>query len=207
MRQPVRISGERRLMPALVAVLLATPGVALADHLGTTRPVPLRGPAAAALALRSPEVTPGSAIALDLVYDQSGCHGGNTSPALAWTHAPAGTRSFAVLMLDPDAPGGVWWHWAVFDIPAAVSSLQADAGNPTRHLLPRGAVQVHNDFGSLGYAGPCPPPGPPHHYRLLLYALRVANLGLDPGASAAQVAAHAQANALAQAEIVGLYGR
>ena len=82
-----------------------------------------------------------------------------------------------------------------------------DAGDPARHLLPSGAVQVHNDFGSLGYAGPCPPPGRPHHYRLLLYALRVANLGLDPGANAAQVAASAQANALAEAEIVGVYGR
>lgn len=194
-------------MPALLAALLAAPGVALADHWGTSLSAPLHGAAAAALALQSPDVAPGAEIALDHVYDRSGCHGGNTSPALAWAHPPMGTRSFALLMLDPDAPGGVWWHWAVFDIPATVSSLQADAGDPTRRLLPAGAVQVHNDFGSLGYAGPCPPPGPPHHYRLLLYALRVANLGLDPGASAAQVAASAQANALAQAEIVGLYGR
>ena len=207
MRQTVRIRGERRLMPTLVAALLATPGVASAEHWGTGLSAPLQGAGAAALGLRSPDITPGAEIALRHVYDQSGCHGGNASPALAWTHPPTGTRSFALLMLDPDAPGGVWWHWAVFDIPAAVSSLQADAGDPTRHLLPQGAVQVHNDFGSLGYAGPCPPPGPQHHYRLLLYALRVANLGLDPGASAAQVAAHAQANALAQAEIVGLYGR
>ena len=192
MRQTVRIGGGRRLIPAFVAALLTVPGVAWANH---------------ALALQSPDVASGAQIALGHVYDRSGCHGGNASPALAWAHPPTGTRSFAVLMLDPDAPGGVWWHWAVFDIPATARSLQADAGDPTRHLLPPGAVQVDNDFGSLGYAGPCPPPGPPHHYRLLLYALRVANLGLDPGASAAQVAANAQANALAQAEIVGLYGR
>jgi len=188
----MRIIGGRRLMLALVAALLAAPpAFAVAPR----------------LALQSPDVAPGAAIALDHVYDESGCHGGNNSPALSWTHPPTGTRSFAVLMLDPDAPGGVWWHWAVFDIPAAVSSLQTGAGDPARHLLPAGAIQVHNDFGSLGYAGPCPPPGPPHHYQLLLYALRVPSLGLDPGASAAQVAASAQANALAEAEIVGLYGR
>ena len=195
MRQTTRISCDRWLMTALAAALVA--GLC----------APHRAAAASSLALQSPDVAPGAAIALDHVYDESGCHGGNTSPALSWTHPPTGTRSFAVLMLDPDAPGGAWWHWAVFDIPAAVSSLRAGAGDPSRHLLPTGAIQAHNDFGSLGYAGPCPPPGPPHHYRLLLYALRVANLGLDPDASAAQVAADAQANALARAEIVGFYGR
>jgi Raf kinase inhibitor-like YbhB/YbcL family protein len=187
MRRTVRIISDRRLALALLAVLFAA---------ATSR-----------LALQSPEVTPGGAIALDQVYDESGCHGGNTSPALSWNHPPAGTRSFAVLMVDPDAPGGGWWHWAVFDIPAGVASLRAGAGDPARRLLPPGAIQVHNDWGSLGYGGPCPPPGPPHHYRLMLYALRLAKLGLDAGASPAQVAASARANALAEAEIVGLYGR
>lgn len=158
------------------------------------------------LALRSPDVAPGGAIPLDHVYDESGCQGGNTSPALSWNHPPAGTRSFAVLMFDPDAPGG-WWHWGVFDISAGVSSLPVGAGDPARHLLPAGAVQVRNDFGSLGYAGPCPPPGPPHHYRMMLYALRVARLGLDASASAAEVAARARASALAEADIVALYRR
>ena len=206
MPQTVRIE-DRRLMPALVAAFLTMPGVAWANDWGMGPSAPLRDAAASALAFQSPDVLSGAEIALDHVYDRSGCHGGNSSPALVWAHPPLGTRSFAVLMLDPDAPGGVWWHWAVFDIPATARSLRANAGDPARHLLPQGAVQVNNDFGSLGYAGPCPPPGPPHHYRLLLYALRVANLGLEPGASAAQVAANAQSNALAQAEIVGLYGR
>ena len=207
MRQPVRIINGRRGMPALVAALLIAPSLALAGGPPTSA-APLRqATAASRLALRSPDVTHGGAIALDHVYDQSGCQGGNTSPALSWTHPPASTRSFAVLMYDPDAPGGGWWHWAVFNIPAAVSSLRAGAGDPARHLLPAGAIQARNDFGSPGYAGPCPPPGPPHHYRLMLYALRVANLGLGAGASAAQVADRARANALAEAEIVGLYGR
>lgn len=146
-------------------------------------------------------------MALAQVYDESGCRGGNISPALSWDHVPAGTRSFAVLMLDGDAPGGGWWHWAVFDIPAGVTGLPAGAGTPARHLLPPGAIQVRNDWGSPGYGGPCPPPGPPHHYRLILYALRIGRLGLDASSGAAEVAARARADALAEAEVVGLYGR
>lgn len=207
MRRTVRIGGVQGLMPVLLAALVATPAMALADRSEASPSALLVTATAPRLVLRSPDVKPDAPIALEYVYDESGCHGGNTSPALSWTHPPMGTRSFAVLMLDPDAPGGVWWHWAVFDIPAAVSSLRAGAGDPGSHRLPAGAIQVDNDFGSPGYAGPCPPPGPAHHYRLLLYALRVAKLGLDPRASAAQVAARAQANALAEAEIVGFYGR
>jgi Raf kinase inhibitor-like YbhB/YbcL family protein len=164
-------------------------------------------PAAAALrlALRSPQLA-SRTFALDQVYDRDGCQGRNVSPALFWSHPPPGTRSFAVLMFDSDAPGG-WWHWAVFDIPAGVGSLPAGAGDPARHLLPPGAIQVRNDFGSPGYGGPCPPPGPPHHYHLMLFALRQASLGLGAGATPAQVASRVRANALAEAEIVRLYGR
>jgi Raf kinase inhibitor-like YbhB/YbcL family protein len=166
-----------------------------------------RAPGTARLALRSPDLAAGQPISLNQVYDSYGCEGGNISPALSWRDPPAGTRSFAVLMFDPDAPGGGWWHWAIFDIPAKVRSLRAGAGDPPRHLLPSGAIQVRNDFGSLGYGGPCPPPGPPHHYHLMLYALRLSKLGLDMSATPAQVAARVLANALAEAEIVRLYGR
>jgi Raf kinase inhibitor-like YbhB/YbcL family protein len=186
---------ERRIAPALaaLAVALLTLDPAAADQ--------------SRLALHSPDIAPGGSIPLDHVYDAAGCHGGNTSPALSWSHAPASTRSFAVLMFDPDAPGGGWWHWAAFDIPAAVSALPAGAGNPARGLLPRGVVQARNDWGSPGYAGPCPPSGPAHRYRLMLYALRVSKLGLDASAGAAQVAAEARAQALAESEIVAIYAR
>ena len=193
MRRTVRSSSGRRVVLALVAALLECS--------------PPLASAAARLALQSRDLAPGAEIALAQVYDESGCRGGNTSPALSWDHQPAGTRSFAVLMFDQDAPGGGWWHWAVFDIPAGLTSLRSGAGTPARHLLPQGAIQVRNDWGFEGYGGPCPPPGPPHHYRLLLYALRVAKLGLDASASAAQVAARVRADALATAEIVALYGR
>jgi hypothetical protein len=174
----------------------------MATTLSAARPAA----ASSSLALQSADFAPGGAIALGCVYDAFGCHGGNASPSLSWNHPPAGTRSFAVLMFDPDARRG-WWHWAVFDIPPEVTSLRAGAGDPARHLLPLGAIQVRNDWGSLGYGGPCPPPGSPHHYRLMLYALSVTKLGLGTDASAAQVAAKVRSEALAQAEIVGLFGR
>lgn len=206
MRRTVRSICDRRAVPALVAALLAMPCLALTSEAAARPPILREAAGASPLALLSPDVAPGGAIALGCVYDESGCRGGNASPALTWNHPPAGTRSFAVLMFDPDAPGG-WWHWAVFDIPAGVTSLRSGAGDPARHLLPVGAIQVRNDFGSMGYGGPCPPPGPPHHYRLMLYALSVAKLGLGASASAAQVAARVQASVLARTEIVALYGR
>lgn len=192
MRPAVPMIGSRRVLSAFAAVLLLASSVASA---------------ASGFALRSPDFAPGGTIPLSHVYDRSDCRGGNSSPALSWNHAPAGTRSFALLLFDPDAPGGGWRHWEVFDIPAGVRSLQAGAGDPARHLLPAGAMQARNDFGAPGYGGPCPPPGRPHHYHLVLYALRVATLGLGAGASPAQVAARVRADALAEAEIVGLYGR
>jgi len=206
MRRTVRIFSAWRNVLALAAALLATPALALADPMATTPPATHPADPASRLALHSSDFAPGATVALGCVYDEFGCHGGNASPALSWNHPPAGTRSFAVMLFDPDARGG-WWHWAVFDIPAEVTSLRAGAGDPARHLLPAGAIQARNDWGSLGYGGPCPPPGPPHHYKLMLYALGVAKLGLGAGASAAQVAAKVQATALAQAQIVGLYGR
>jgi len=198
---------NRSAVLALVAGLIAASALAFANHSGRSRPALRQAAAGSRLTLRSPDVIQGTPIALAHVYDRSGCHGGNISPALSWDHPPAGTRSFAVLMFDPDAPGNGWWHWAVFDIPADVTSLPAGAGDPAKHLLPPDAIQSRNDFGSPGYGGPCPPPGAPHHYHLMLYALRLARLGLDAAASPAQAAAKARSHALAEAEIVGIYGR
>ena len=153
MRRRMPNVSNRSAVLALVAGLIAAAALALADHSGRSRPAPGHAVAASRLTLRSPDVAQGAAIAREHVYDESGCHGGNISPVLSWSHPPAGTRSFAVLMFDPDAPGGGWWHWAVFDIPADVTSLPAGAGDPARHLMPPGAIQSHNDFGSPGYGG------------------------------------------------------
>lgn len=204
MQRSAPILRGARFTLALAAALAASPFAGASAR--QSAPPPRQGAGGAQLSLRSPGLAPGGTIPASGVYDRYGCHGGNTSPALLWSHPPAGTRSFALLMYDSDAVGG-WWHWAVFDIPAGVRALAAGAGDPARRLLPAGAIQVRNDFGSLGYGGPCPPPGPPHHYHLMLYALPRARLGLDSGAKPAEVAARARAASLAQAQIVALYGR
>src|SRR5881409_1660691 len=88
--------------------------------------------------------------------------GSNISPLLKWTDPPAGTRSFALICEDPDAPRGVFTHWVAFNLPAESRELPEAA--PAREGLPNGTREGRNDFGKLGYGGPKPPPGPPHHY-------------------------------------------
>ena len=158
--------------------------------------------------LTSADISAGGRIAEAQVFNGFGCQGGNISPALDWSGAPAGTRSFALLMHDPDAPtGSGWWHWVVYNIPATVSSLAAGAGDAAKRLLPPGAQQGRTDFGTPGYGGPCPPPGKPHHYHLRLYALKVDKLDLPADATAAFVGFNVRAQALGSAELMGVYGR
>jgi Raf kinase inhibitor-like YbhB/YbcL family protein len=158
--------------------------------------------------LTSPDIAEGARIAEAQVFSGFGCQGSNISPALAWRNPPAGTRSFALLMHDPDAPtGSGWWHWIVYNIPASVSSLPADAGNPAKKLMPPGVVQGRTDFGSVGYGGPCPPPGKPHRYYFMLYALKVATLEVPADATAAFIGFNVNAHSLGKAQLMGLYGR
>ena len=158
--------------------------------------------------LSSPDIAPGGTIAAAQVFNGFGCNGGNVSPALAWSNAPAGTQSFALLVHDPDAPtGSGWWHWILYNIPAGTSALPAGAGDAKKGLLPAGAVQGRTDFGTVGYGGPCPPPGKPHHYHFRLYALKVAKLDPPADATAAFVGFNVRAQSLGSAELTGLYGR
>jgi len=207
MRRTERNISGHLAVPALLAALVLTPPPASAGRSAPAPPAVRQAAAGLRLVLQSPDIPPGGRIGPEHVYDRSGCHGRNISPALSWRNPPAGTRSFVLLLFDPDAPGGGWWHWAVFDIPAGVTSLPAGAGDPASREMPSGATQAHNDFGSPGYGGPCPPPGSPHHYQLRLYALRIPKLGLGADATPAQIDARARANALAEAQLVGLYGR
>lgn len=141
------------------------------------------------------------------VYNRSGCRGGDLSPALHWSGAPAGTKSFAVTIYDPDAKGG-WWHWLVFNIPANITSLAEGAGDANSDKLPRGALQGRNDFGSTGYGGPCPPPGDaPHHYQITVYALGTDKLLMNSNATGPELARALDSVALAQARLIGTYGR
>ncbi len=173
----------------------------------------LAGAAAPAMAfeLRSPDIMPGGGrIADTFVYNGFGCAGGNLSPALAWRDPPPGTKSFAVLVHDPDAPtgGAGFWHWVVYDIPAHVTGLPQGAGDGKGAGLPAGAKQVSTDFGTPGYGGPCPPRGDkPHHYNFTIYALKVDKLALPPHATASVAGFIINANSLGKAGLTGTYGR
>jgi hypothetical protein len=163
---------------------------------------------AADFALQSPDLVEGGKLSLRQVYDASGCHGGNRSPALAWHGAPAATRSFAVTVYDPDAPTGRgWWHWTVFDLPPSTHGLPAGAGNPGGEL-PTGARQGRSDFGSSGYGGACPPAGDkPHRYQFTVWALDVPSLGLGAASGGAMVGYALRTHVLGQARITVTYGR
>ena len=187
---------------------LAAMALAATTLLAAAPPVAKETGAMATFTLTSTDFTQGGTLANAQVFNQFGCKGGNISPALAWSGAPAGTKSFALLMHDPDAPtGSGWWHWVVYNIPAAATSLAAGAGEPKKGLMPAAAVQGRTDYGSIGYGGPCPPPGQPHHYNFTLYALKVPKLEVPEGASAALIGFNVRAQALGEAQLTGMYGR
>jgi Raf kinase inhibitor-like YbhB/YbcL family protein len=164
---------------------------------------------AAGFTVSSPQVKPGAKLSDAQVYSGFGCQGGNTSPALQWQGAPAGTRSFAVTVYDPDAPtGSGWWHWMVYNLPASTTSLPEGAGSADGKGLPAGAVQGRTDFGSTGFGGACPPPGDkPHRYQFTVHALKVEKLDLPPDASAAMVGFMLHAHRLGSATLEARYGR
>jgi Raf kinase inhibitor-like YbhB/YbcL family protein len=135
--------------------------------------------------------------------------GKDESPPLSWNGAPAGTRSYAVTVFDPDAPGpGGFWHWAVLDIPADTTSLAAGAGSRHGGNLPPGALQLRNDGGSAGYLGAGPPKGHgPHRYVVTVHALNVEKSGLDAGVSPAQLEVKLGPHVLGRASLTGIYER
>ena len=138
-----------------------------------------------------------------------GCDGGNVSPQLSWSGAPAGTQGFAVSCYDPDAPtGSGFWHWFMVNIPAAVTSLPAGAGDPASGRAPRGALEIRTDFGKPGYGGPCPPPGSNvHRYIFTVHALSVPQLQVTAETSCAIVGFQVNAHTLASARLIGLFRR
>jgi Raf kinase inhibitor-like YbhB/YbcL family protein len=159
-----------------------------------------------ALELRSADIAEGATLALAQVYAGDGCGGRNESPALAWSGAPEATRSFAVTVSDPDAPGGTWWHWVMFDLPPQLRALPRGAGSV--HPQPAGAHQAQNDFGSRDYGGACPPAGAaPHRYVFTVHALKVDRLAVPAGVSAAEAAALIRASELDHGSITARYGR
>jgi Raf kinase inhibitor-like YbhB/YbcL family protein len=165
-------------------------------------------PASAAdFTLTSPSIADGQVLPPQHVFNSFGCTGGNQSPELSWTNPPEGTKSFAVTVYDPDAPtGSGWWHWVVFDLPASVSKLPADAGSGTG--LPEKAIQSRTDFGKPGFGGACPPPGhPAHRYIFTVHALKVDTLGAGADASGAMAGYFINMNSLGKASFTATYGR
>ena len=165
--------------------------------------------AAGPFTLESAEIKPGATIAEAQVFNGFGCVGKNVSPSLAWKNAPAGTKSFAITVYDPDAPtGSGWWHWVMFNIPADVTSLPTGVGNAASGQTPKGAVQSRTDFGKPGYGGPCPPKGDkPHRYIFTVHALKADKLDVDENSPPAMVGLMLNASRLAKASFTATYGQ
>ena len=132
------------------------------------------------------------------------CEGEDISPALIWSNSPEETKSFALISDDPDAPVGTWVHWVIYDIPAEVSEL--GEGVPAKEELDNGSKQGINDFGKIGYGGPCPPPGKVHRYFFKLYALDTV-LNLKPRVTKKELLSAMEGHILAEAQFIGTYQR
>jgi Raf kinase inhibitor-like YbhB/YbcL family protein len=132
------------------------------------------------------------------------CSGGDISPALSWSDAPQNTKSIALIVDDPDAPGGTWTHWVIWDIPAQEGELPE--GVPANEVLTNGARQGKNDFGRIGYGGPCPPSGKAHRYFFRLYALDKV-LELKAGSERPDLEDAMKRHVLMQAEWMGTFRR
>jgi len=135
---------------------------------------------------------------------QHTCDGRDVSPPLMWSGAPGGVRSFALIADDPDAPAGTWVHWVLYDLPASTTELPE--GVPPAETVAGGGRQGRNDFGRLGYGGPCPPRGRPHRYFFKLYALDT-ELDLPARATKQEVERAMRGHILADGQLMGTYQR
>ena len=135
----------------------------------------------------------------DAMPAQYTCDGANQAPALHWSDPPPGTKSFALVVDDPDAPSGIFRHWGVIDIPASARSIGGGQSAGT---------EVRNDFGKAGYGAPCPPKGHrPHHYYFKLFALDIEKLRLSADSKVADVEDAARQHAIGEGQLIGTYER
>jgi len=132
------------------------------------------------------------------------CDGSDLSPALEWSKPPDGAKSIALICEDPDAPMGLWVHWVLWGLPAEATSLVE--GVKADRVLASGAQQGKNDFGKIGYGGPCPPRGKPHRYFFKLYVLGT-TLPLEPGASRNDLLKAMEGHVLGEGQLMGRYSR
>jgi Raf kinase inhibitor-like YbhB/YbcL family protein len=157
--------------------------------------------------LTSTDISEGERLANPQVSGVFGAGGEDVSPQLSWSGFPEATKSFAVTVFDPDAPtGSGFWHWAVCDIPASVTELDADAGAEGGGKLPSGAVMLRNDASGHGYIGAAPPAGHgPHRYAFVVHAVDVESLGIGKDATPALLGFHLFSHTLGRAMIVANY--
>jgi Raf kinase inhibitor-like YbhB/YbcL family protein len=183
-----------KFAPALALIALASCGAK--DH--ATNQAKGEG-AVENATLTKLDLTSNAFAAGQAIPTQYTCDGANQSPELNWSEPPPGTKSFALVVDDPDAPSGTFRHWGAYDIPASTRSLAAGQAIGS---------QAVNGHGKPGYAGPCPPKGNgPHHYHFKLFALDVDRLNLGPNATVLDVENEAGKHAIAQGELIGTYER
>jgi Raf kinase inhibitor-like YbhB/YbcL family protein len=148
------------------------------------------------------ELTVISAFAMGAAIPTKYCCG-RLSPPISWGAVPTETQSIAVLCDDPDAPGGDWVHWVLFNLPPDTQKLEEGAASAT---LPAGTIQGTTDYGRAGYDGPCPPPGRPHRYFFKVFALDTM-LKLDSSATKGDLLEAMEGHILAQGQLMGKFGR
>jgi Raf kinase inhibitor-like YbhB/YbcL family protein len=179
-----------RRLPAIVSSVLAL-------ALDLLLAAGMSGKPMAALQLTSSVFSNGGAIPAKFT-----CDGPDVSPALSWNDPPPGTKAFALIMDDPDAPAGTWVHWVLYDLPSNVRELHEDV--PKSKDLESGARQGSNDFRRIGYGGPCPPRGSTHRYSFRLYALDQPTQ-LSAGAAKGDLERAMKGHILAQSELLGRF--
>ncbi|WP_280254665.1 YbhB/YbcL family Raf kinase inhibitor-like protein [Nocardia wallacei] len=159
-----------------------------------------------AFTVTSEDVTDGQPFGNDQVSGVFGAGGKDISPQLSWSGFPAQTKSFAVTVFDPDAPtASGFWHWALADIPASITTLGRGTGSEGG-VLPAGVVQLRNDGGFAGYVGAAPPAGHGYHrYFITVHAVDVESLGLDENATPAFLGFNLFSHAIARAQITATY--
>lgn len=152
--------------------------------------------------LTSPDIQEGTRMSNTFEFNGSGCKGKNLSPALNWSNAPKGTKSYAITAFDPDAPtGSGFWHWVAIDIPSSVKSLSR--GESTKLKFGK---EMKNDYGKIGFGGACPPPGDGmHRYQFTVWALPTKELAIPQGASNAVIGFMLNATALDKQTLTSTY--
>jgi hypothetical protein len=181
-----------RIVPALALVALASCGASKDDN--TQGGAAVENATLTKLQLTSDAFKDGQPIPARYT-----CDGAGQTPILHWSEPPPDTKSFALVIDDPDAPSGTFHHWGVFDIPPSARSIGGSE---------RTGTEVSNDFGKPGYGGPCPPKGHgPHHYHFKLFALDVGSLGLKADSHVSDIEREAQEHVVAKGELIGTYER